>query len=172
LTVTPWRKEPEYQGGFLLDGGVHYTAAIRLLLGEDDPIVKVSAFSTQLQKHLPPVDTLSGVAQTKSGVCGTISISFGTTFQEDRYLIAYENGTIEVSYDEVKIKTADNSRTETLKSEDVRDEIASWAEGLTTGKLDKRQSWEEGLADLELLEALLQSGASGGVPSDRLAERA
>ena len=29
---TEWRKKPDYQGGFVLDGGVHFVAATRLLL--------------------------------------------------------------------------------------------------------------------------------------------
>ncbi len=40
---TPWRTKPEYQGGFLLDGGVHYTAGIRILLGKEDPVASVIA---------------------------------------------------------------------------------------------------------------------------------
>lgn len=32
---TEWRKDPEYPGGFLFDGGVHYVATLRLILGRE-----------------------------------------------------------------------------------------------------------------------------------------
>lgn len=32
---TPWRKAPGYQGGFVLDGGVHHIALIRYVSGEE-----------------------------------------------------------------------------------------------------------------------------------------
>lgn len=32
--ATEWRTVPDYQGGFLLDGGVHFAAALRVALGD------------------------------------------------------------------------------------------------------------------------------------------
>lgn len=68
------RKEPEYQGGFLLDGGVHHMAAIRLVLGE---VQEVTGHVAQLQEHLPPADTLLATCKLKSGTLLTCCISFG-----------------------------------------------------------------------------------------------
>jgi predicted dehydrogenase len=42
---TQWRKNPDYQGRFLLDGGVHFVAATRTMLGSSDAIVRLSAFT-------------------------------------------------------------------------------------------------------------------------------
>jgi predicted dehydrogenase len=150
----------------LLDGGVHFVAALRLLLGESEAITRVSAFTTKLQEHLPPIDTVTAVAQTKSGVCGTISISFGTTFGEDQYSIAFEKGTVLVSRDEVKVKTSQDVKTEAKTSNDVKVEVASWAAELEGGKPEARQSPEEALADLAILEAMLESGKKNGAPID------
>ena len=44
----------------------------------------------------------------------------------------------------------------------VTPEVFAWAKSLKTGKWDPRQSAEEGLADLEILEAMLKSGENGG----------
>jgi predicted dehydrogenase len=43
---TKWRQTPTYQGGYMLDGGVHDIAALRLILGE---ISSVSSFSALLK---------------------------------------------------------------------------------------------------------------------------
>lgn len=36
FSSTPWRHDPDYQGGAHLDGGVHHTAQIRMLCGDAD----------------------------------------------------------------------------------------------------------------------------------------
>ena len=77
---TDWRKKPEYQGGFLLDGGVHFIAGIRALLsGGGEKVGSVSAYTTLLQEYLPPVDTVDAVWRLESGRTGTFCVSFGTT---------------------------------------------------------------------------------------------
>ena len=106
LLETEWRKVPDYQGGFLLDGGVHFVAALQLLLDNNNPtttstpentITRLSAFSTQLQPHLPPIDTLSSTLQLASGATGQIHISFGTpSWKGYEFLVACEGGSVSV----------------------------------------------------------------------------
>lgn len=75
------RKIPDYEGGFLLDGGVHFVAGLRYMLaavGED--IKSLAAFTSLQQKKLAPVDTVHGIASTLNG-SGTLCISFGTEFK-------------------------------------------------------------------------------------------
>lgn len=69
--------------GFLLDGGVHFIAGTRLMLSPKNKLVKMSAFSSQIQKHLPPVDTMDAVRQLEPGISGTFACSFGNTFGGD-----------------------------------------------------------------------------------------
>lgn len=163
---TSWRKVPEYQGGFLLDGGVHFIAAIRHMLGADASPVKASAFTAQLQKHLPPVDTLDASIQLKNGSSGTLSISFGTTFTGSEYAVAAEKGTVWVS--KGKVIVTQNGEEEVKEFPDegtgVKQEVKAWAESLIKGELNQLQSPEEALQDLTLLEACLLSGEKGGVP--------
>ncbi|KAF2873781.1 hypothetical protein BDV95DRAFT_488933 [Massariosphaeria phaeospora] len=168
---TAWRKKPEYQGGFLLDGGVHFIAATRLMLGEAARPVKTSAFTAQLQEHLPPVDTLNATVQLKNGSSGTIALSFGTTFTGSEYAFACEKGTVTVTKDRVTVLKAgkDESKDFTEEAErfpyegnGVKQEIKAWAESLEKGVMNPRQSPEEALKDLELLEAMLKSGEQGG----------
>jgi predicted dehydrogenase len=164
---TSWRKVPSYQGGFLLDGGVHFIAAIRLMLGADAAPVKLSAFTAQLQKHLPPLDTLDATIQLKNGSSGTLSISFGTTFTGgSEYAVACEKGTVWVS--KSKVVVTQNGEEEVKEFPDegtgVKQEVKAWAESLIKGELHPLQSPEEALEDLVLLEACLKSGENGGAP--------
>lgn len=164
---TAWRKKPEYQGGFLLDGGVHFVAATRLILeGGGVKPVTTSAFSTQLQEHLPPVDTVDATVKLSNGASGTISLSFGTTFTGSEYAFAAEKGTVTVSRGKVTVVKDGKEETKEFPEEGngVKQEIAAWGKALGEGKPDPRQSAEEALRDLQVLEAMLQSGEKSGAP--------
>ncbi|KAJ9602765.1 hypothetical protein H2200_012545 [Cladophialophora chaetospira] len=159
---TDWRKVPTHQGGFLLDGGVHFTAATRMMLGKDNPLVSISAHSAQLQKHLPPVDTVEATAKSKQGTIGSISISFGTTHKGTEWAIGSVDGSVSISGNKVTV----DGKTEEVQDErtGVPPEVRAWGEALAAGKMNEKQSPEEALADLELIEAMLRSGEQGGVP--------
>lgn len=164
---TAWRKKPEYQGGFLLDGGVHFIAATRLMLeGGGVKFARTGAFTSQLQEHLPPVDTVDATVQLNNGVSGTLSMSFGTTFSGTEYAFACEKGTVVVTRGKVVVKKEGKEETEEFPSEGngVKQEIAAWGEGLAKGTMDARQGPEEALKDLKVLEAMLTSGEKGGAP--------
>lgn len=165
---TAWRKVPEYQGGFLLDGGVHFIAATRLLLsGGKQTIDVASAFTAQLQSHLPPVDTLNATLQLSNGSSGTLSISFGTTDTGSEYLVACENGSVHVSRGKVTVtKVGADAEVQEFKDEGngVNQEIKAWAKSLEKEARNEMQSPDEALRDLEILEACLRSGEQGGKP--------
>ncbi|MCJ1333037.1 hypothetical protein MMC10_009731 [Thelotrema lepadinum] len=178
---TEWRKTPSHQGGFVLDAGVHFIAALRQLLGSDT-VATVSAFTTQNQKHLPPLDTLDACLKTKTGGTGTVSISFGTTLSGSEYTVGFEGGSVSVvpgtlqkmvhgkeqRADVGTVTTLIDGKEETKQIEDegtgVVPEIRAWGEALVAGKPNPKQSPEEALADLEMLENMFKSGDAGGAP--------
>ena len=141
---TDWRKKPSHQGGFVLDGGVHFVAATRLLLqGGGQKIKKVSAFTAQLQEHLPPVDTLNATMLLENGTSGTLSISVGTTDTGSEYVVACEKGTVTVSRGKVVLKRNDqDAETKEFPDEGngVKQEMTAWAQSLEQGKRNERQT--------------------------------
>jgi predicted dehydrogenase len=156
-TETEWRKSPTHQGGFLLDGGVHFTAGIRLLLGSANAIARLSAFTTQLQKHLPPVDTVDATLKTKTGVTGTFSVSFGTSLTGSEWTVACEGGSVSVSRPTVTTDIDGHKESKDVKDErtGVPPEVRHWAEAINSGKQNEEQKPEEALADLELVRVYL-----------------
>lgn len=160
MTVTAWRKTPNYQGGFLLDGGVHMLAGLRLILGSEQ-VTAVSAQSQQQQSYLPPVDTVDAVVQTGSGATGVVSISFGSPFSDNVFEFACEKGVVSMNNDDV----AFNGETHTIEfdGKGVIPEVAEFATAVVNGRpVEKRQSPQEAMADLEMLEQMLQSGEQQG----------
>jgi predicted dehydrogenase len=131
-------------------------------MGPENPLVSLSAYTTQLQDHLPPVDTIDATAKAKNGATGTISISFGTTLSGSEWTVACQDGVVSVARGKVSI----GNKTEEIQDErsGVPPEVRAWGEALAAGKTNERQSPEEALADLELIEASLRSGEQGGKP--------
>ncbi|KFZ09203.1 hypothetical protein V502_08867 [Pseudogymnoascus sp. VKM F-4520 (FW-2644)] len=166
---TEWRKVPSYQGGFLLDGGVHFTAGTRLLLGPHNRPSSLSAYTALLQPHLPPIDTVNSIWQTTNGISGTVQISFGTSLSGDEYTIACYEGSVTVSRDTVTVRSGEEkdgnltSRVILGSGSGVKAEVKAWAEGIEAGVENAAQSPAEALADLELLEAMIKSGEGEGV---------
>lgn len=171
---TAWRKAPAYQGGFLLDGGVHFVAGMRAMLkGSGEKVESVSAYTALLREYLPPVDTVDAAWRLAGGGTGTFSVSFGTTFTGAEWTVACEGGTVSVDRDvvtttpkggEAKVEKVKDVFGDVGVGSGVKTEVFAWARSLVQGKWDERQSAEEALADLELLEAMLKSGESQGQP--------
>ncbi|KAI0528269.1 hypothetical protein F5B22DRAFT_641240 [Xylaria bambusicola] len=167
LTIATWRTVPEYQGGFLLDGGVHYTAGLRKLLGEENAVASVIALTSLISEHLPPKDTINAILQTKTGVLGSFIQSVGTTMQANEFHIACENGYVKASPDKVitvrGLGTDAKEEEKTFeRSSGVKEEVNAWAEALVSGVSNPEQTPELAIGDLELVEKMLTSGDQDG----------
>ncbi|CAG8111674.1 unnamed protein product [Penicillium olsonii] len=156
---TAWRKTPEYQGGFLLDGGVHMTAGLRLILGSER-LSTLSAQSQLQQPFLPPVDTVDAVLKTESGATGVLSLSWGSSFSDQIFEVACENGVVTLNFDDVTVNGTKHHIE--FDGRGVAPEVAEFANSIVNGKPASRQSPEEALADLEILEQMLRSGEQDG----------
>lgn len=160
-SVTSWRKTPEYQGGFLLDGGVHMLAGLRLILGSTEHLTVVSAQTQQLQDYLPPVDTVDAVVQTKSGATGVVSLSWGSDFNDNSFEFACEKGVVTLQFDNVTVNGVQHHIE--FDGKGVVPEVAEFASTVLNGRsVAERQSPEQALADLEALEQMLESGKTNG----------
>lgn len=166
---TEWRKVPGYQGGFVLDGGIHWIAALRDALGEDGKGEwSLSAQTEQICEWLPPCDTVRGVVRAGPGISGTINISFGApSIRASELLLECEKGIVRVSPRTIAIEPNDGEKETKEYTEDwngVKREQETFFQAVRDEKNggDQRQgpvlAWE----DLELTEGLLESGRRGG----------
>jgi len=167
---TEWRKTPDYQGGFLLDGGVHFVAGLRKAL-RPRKIVKAAAFTKLNESYLPPVDTLNGILLLDDGTSGTIAISFGTsgsnfdiTVQQKKGHFKVTPGSLKVGHvgDEAKKNDLDIAYEDNGGQPAVAREVDAFISGVLANKLDPEQAPEEGFFDLAIVEALLTSAEKGG----------
>lgn len=166
---TPWRTAPDYQGGFLLDGGVHFASELRQILGQD--IVQVAAFGRQVKSFLPPVDTISSICLLSGGASGTFTLSAASSKTLHRLTIVGENGSVMVTTENDASKDASMTfvvsapgckEGRTFESCGVESGIAAFAKEVMDGKQESRSRPQESLADLQIIEALLRSGENNG----------
>ncbi|MBZ0303327.1 MAG: Gfo/Idh/MocA family oxidoreductase [Anaerolineae bacterium] len=158
---TPWRRAGDFPGGFLLDGGVHWVAAFRLILGE---IVRVSGFAALTREDTPPLNALTANFEFASGCIANYSALFGAAPGGDYstgLTISSSEGLMQVLSDRVTI--TQGSETHSFKvsgADSVQAELAAFADSLRDGKLH-RNSPQQALQDTAVIEALLQSADSG-----------
>ncbi|KAL8290202.1 hypothetical protein RQP46_003141 [Phenoliferia psychrophenolica] len=94
---TEWRTKPSHQGGFLLDGGVHHSAALHLALPSAP--TEISAFASLNKELLAPADTLHSIIKTADGAVGTFEISFASspTHVREELVLVGETGHVKVT---------------------------------------------------------------------------
>mmetsp|Transcript_15125 Transcript_15125/g.35891 ORF Transcript_15125/g.35891 Transcript_15125/m.35891 type:complete len:107 (+) Transcript_15125:574-894(+) len=92
---TAWRREPEYIGGFLLDGGCHFIAAIRKVVGQACRVVQGQAAT--LSKHLPAPDTVIGNLRFEGGALCSLVITYAATNRIWTLSVLGEHGSVEVN---------------------------------------------------------------------------
>lgn len=71
---TPWRTVPDYQGGFLLDGGVHFVAALRVIL--PSAMTHLSGFASLNKEWLAPHDTINAIIKNADNSHGIYELTF------------------------------------------------------------------------------------------------
>ncbi|KAI9733438.1 MAG: hypothetical protein M1834_003522 [Cirrosporium novae-zelandiae] len=176
---TEWRRKADFEGAWVLDGGVHFVAGLRaLLLGDadeeqargrgGDQIASVCAVTGRLRRDLGDVDTVDALLKTRNGVSGTFTVSYGMDALDDGWMVICEKGVVRIKRNKVllgeEVVFDAGNGNEALEAPGVKEELEAWAEGLRKGdvSMDPRLSTEEAIADLEVLESCLKSGKNGG----------
>ena len=155
-----WRNSGEVLGGYLLDGGVHHVAGLRVLLGE---IESVCALTTVHREDLPPADTMSAALRFSNGVVGTYLITYavGSSLGTDAVHIGGREGSLRVSRGELVLErdgACERQEFNVLIS--VREELAAFVAAVRDGS-PHRNSPQEALQDLAVVEAMLESAQTG-----------
>lgn len=159
----PWRRDWDFEGGWLIDGGVHHIAVLRAALGE---IAQVQAFTTLFNHELAPLDTLSATIRFESGAIGTYSATYATQSAWPAYFVATgEKGSLRVERGQIDVETnggdGPNQRAiETPKLDGVAQELLAFADAIQYNR-SHLNTPEEALRDLAVIQAMLESARSG-----------
>jgi predicted dehydrogenase len=162
----PWRDDPaEAPVGAMTALGVHMADNLLYLAG---PAVRLSAYSTRLGRESALDDMSGALIEFESGALGTLT----TSLRIPRVITCAAHGTDMVAWSE-----EDGTRLFTLGADDARmeqpieagdpvvDNLAHFVACIRTG-LTPETGGPEGLAVVEILEAMAISAAAGGAPVD------
>lgn len=157
---TAWRRSGDFPGGFLLDGGVHHTAGLRLVLGE---VEEVGAVAAQQRDDLPPADTLCAWLRFANGVIGSYTVTYaaGSPLSDNGLHVVGSGGSLRVTSQKLILQRGDERTEESFGLPySTHRELAAFVESALTGA-PHRNSPAEALADLALLEAMLAAAETG-----------
>ncbi len=153
---TKWRKGNCYPGGLAVDGGVHYIAALRYLLGN---ITGGIAAGDSIDPSLGCIDTFSFQFTTVLGVSGVVNICYSVHgHSEDRLLLLGTKGTIVAEPNRIVVRKDDEA--DIIESIEVdigyRGEYEDFYKAITTGNRPTATFLES----YEDLKTMLQAVAS------------
>ncbi len=157
--ATTWRRDGSLPGGFLLDGGVHHIAAMRMILGD---IASVTATATQVSPDLKPLDTLAATLNFANGVLGSYLVTYaaGAGWTPGFDLVGTE-GSLRVQRRLVELHRGETSEQfEADGFNGVEWELLAFADAIRHGR-EHRNTPHEGLRDLAVIEAMLQAAQTG-----------
>jgi len=157
---TAWRRGGGFPGGFLLDGGVHHAAGLRLVLGE---VESVGAVVAQQRDDLPPADTLAAWLRFASGVIGSYTVTYaaGSPLCDNGLHVTGTEGSLRVTGSKLVIQRGEEQTEDNFGPPfSTHRELAAFVESALTG-VPHRNSPVEALADLALVEAMLRAAESG-----------
>ncbi|KAF8478829.1 oxidoreductase family protein [Gautieria morchelliformis] len=163
---TPWRTVPEYQGGFLLDGGVHSAAVLRTALPSHP--ISLSAYVSLAQEHLAPSDTFTAVSLSSDGSQGVFELSSGAPVDsrnESALKVTGKDGWIDVTHSggvyrvvlHTATKDGENHQVFEIKGEGVKKEIEHFVDAVHGGKGEGIGNPKGALRDVAFIEAGLGS---------------
>jgi len=166
---TSWRKVPDYQGGFLLDGGVHFVAGLRKIL--PCKIDQVCAFTRLNREFLLPLDTINATVRLEDGSTGLFGVTFAASKPKFEIELMGQEGSIRANIGaaESTVTLVKGGREEMRVFKDanreaILGEFVSFGKAVREGGRDDANDPEEALADLAVLELMLKSGERGGEP--------
>ncbi|MEM7133176.1 MAG: Gfo/Idh/MocA family oxidoreductase [Chloroflexota bacterium] len=167
---TQWRRNWEFDGGWILDGGVHHIAVLRAAMGE---IRRVHAFTALNNPELGKADTLSASLEFESGAIGTYAATYALhSNQPPALTISGDEGCMHITRGQIEIVQDENTRSiECPKFDGVTRELFAFADAIEFGR-PHLNTPEEGLRDVAVIEAMLDSARLGQalLPDFRLFE--
>jgi len=152
---TKWRQNPDYQGGFLFDGGIHLAAGLREVLGDVETVYSIGALQ---RKELAPQDTLAATLRMKSGIVGTLAVTYASSIFENTSLtISGTNGVLTVNRESLKLTNAEGVQLEFAdQANGVQAELATFASLIDEQNFDQVQHYlMAAYHDVMLIEAML-----------------
>ncbi len=150
---TPWRRTGEVPGGLLLDAGVHFAAALRLIVGE---LESATAAVRSVHDDLPPCDTVAASLRFENGAVGTLAMTFaaGAPWPAQLTVVGTE-GALRVGSTSLEVtRDGEVDTVDFGASRGVQEELAAFVRSVRD-VAPHRNGCDEALRDLLFIETVL-----------------
>ncbi|KAA3477861.1 glucose--fructose oxidoreductase-like isoform X1 [Gossypium australe] len=87
-----WRRN--FEGGFILDMGVHFIAGLRMMVGCE--VTSVSAITSHIDRTLPPPDIISSNFKLENGCSGVFVMVVSSSSPKIIWRVVGSKGTVQV----------------------------------------------------------------------------
>ncbi len=147
---TEWRKNHQYPGGFITDGGVHNIAALRLLFGEFE---ETNAFSKSVNPEIGKTDTYSLQFKTDHNVNGVLNIFLSPVgYEQNKFHIFGNRGSILIEANDIVIKTSKQDQSTESVDDDggYSNQLLDFYSAIREQK-EALSTFEESYKDLEII---------------------
>ncbi|KAH6756836.1 Rossmann-fold superfamily protein [Perilla frutescens var. hirtella] len=172
-----WRRE--FDGGFILDMGVHFISGLRMLVGCE--VTSVSALTSHIDSTLPAPDHISSTIQLENGSSGVFVMVVSSRSPKVTWRIVGLKGTLQIErgakdgkhgYTVVLYMADGQNKSWFYPFSGVTEELKTFLSDISLANLKKdgsyqvepRLSFLEGARDVAVLDAMLESGKRQGVP--------
>ncbi|KAK6247815.1 hypothetical protein QUC31_019380 [Theobroma cacao] len=170
-----WRRN--FEGGFILDMGVHFIAGLRMMVGCE--VTSVSAITSHIDTTVPPPDIISSNFKLENGCSGVFVLVVSSSSPKVIWRVVGLKGTVQVERGKqegrhgylVSLYSADGQCKSTFYPFcGVHEELKAFIHDILQATVkegsgyeaEPRSSFVEGARDVAVLEAMLESGNKGG----------
>lgn len=153
---TKWRRNHQYRGGFVTDGGIHYIAALRDMFGEINHGI---AFTKSVNSNIGEMDSMSFQFRTDKNIYGVLNTFYSSKgYEQESILISGSEGSILVENDKLTLKNEKGIELEEAveESKGYKEEFEDFYRGIRLGK-KVRSSFYEGYKDLQVIMGAINS---------------
>jgi predicted dehydrogenase len=149
---TNWRREPNFDGGFVVDGGVHLAHVVRLIAGMPADVVSHTA---QFDPALPPMDSAVALLKFPNGLLGTWTSCFAGHSRGPMLRVAGSRGCAEIDWRKATLYDAKGNATVfESKLDSFQLQFEHFADAVTKGT-PPGVTPQDALLDLTLMEAII-----------------
>jgi predicted dehydrogenase len=161
-----WRNNPSWYGGMIVEAFIHASAMLRGLFGTP---VSVSAQTSSRTKHIPSIDTMTAQVTWPEDVQGTISLTYASTQHQFELEVIGSEGRMVLQRKTdgpgyaLHVETSNSKYKHDIPFGGMETEMMAFLESVQYNSDARRNTPSEALADLQLVEACLDSGKQNGV---------
>ncbi|GAG72425.1 unnamed protein product [marine sediment metagenome] len=153
---TKWRRNHQYKGGFVTDGGIHYIAALRDMFGN---INQGIAFTKRVNSNIGEMDSMSFQFRTDKNIYGVLNTFYSSKgYEQDCILISGSEGSILMENNKLTLRSEEGITFEEVIEDDqgYKEEFEDFYRGIRLGEKVK-SSFYEGYKDLQVIMGAINS---------------